>query len=232
MARRSQSKPLYELIRTGNPDEVDRDTQGQGRSGQAESRKSLLSPGMHLRVPTGYIWVSVAAVVGLLVLAYAAGYSRGQTEARTQVGQDKLDRLEKTEAESRIQDPLVRTSQPVSTGEAPSPESSSSSSTIPPGTDPRKSGWNYFVIAHPPQARAMELATFLGEQGLDACVVKDHNGRLRKVIVVPGYRDSAERRSGQIQMLEERIRTAGRRWKNLQRGNTDLGDYYPEKYVP
>ena len=88
------------------------------------------------------------------------------------------------------------------------------------------------MIAHPPQARAMELATFLGEQGLDACVVKDHNGRLRKVIVVPGYRDSAERRSGQIQMLEERIRTAGRRWKNLQRGNTDLGDYYPEKYVP
>jgi len=96
--------------------------------------------------------------------------------------------------------------------------------------DPRVKGYKYFVLAHPSTERAPGMVEFCRANGLDAYLVPDDNAMLRKIIVLPGYRDSAEKASDKIRGLEAAIRRVGEKWKNAARGNKDFSDAYPELF--
>lgn len=96
--------------------------------------------------------------------------------------------------------------------------------------DPRVKGFRYFVLAHPSTDRAPAMVEFCRGNGLDAYLVPDDNAMLRKIVVLPGYRDSSEKSSAPIRELEGSIRRVGEKWKNAARGNKDFSDAYPELY--
>lgn len=74
------------------------------------------------------------------------------------------------------------------------------------------------------------MVEFCRANGLDAHLVPDDNAMLRKIIVLPGYRDSSEKASEPIRKLEAEIRRVGEKWKNAARGNKDFSDAYPETF--
>lgn len=195
---------------------------GRGRSPGDEVP---LGPGRSVRVPVGYLLVALAVALGIGVVAFTWGFSRGRDETRTELART----LEQAVVGRSVQDPLG-----TPTAEATSPAAPSEGVPSPPaalgaGDDPRRAGLNYFVIAHATPDTAPALAAFCREQGLEASVVSDHNGVLRKVIVTPGYADGA-RRSDEVQALERRIREVGLRWKSSRRGNADFSGAYPELF--
>jgi cell division septation protein DedD len=96
--------------------------------------------------------------------------------------------------------------------------------------DPRIKGERYFVLAHPSSDRASEMVEFCRANGLDAYLVPDDNALLRKVIVLPGYKDASQKSSPEIKALEAKIRSVGEKWKKQARGNKDFGDAYPELF--
>jgi hypothetical protein len=96
--------------------------------------------------------------------------------------------------------------------------------------DPRVKGFKYYVLAHPSTERAPAMVEFCRTNGLDAYLVPDDNAMLRKIVVLPGYRDSSEKNSEVIRRLEADIRRVGEKWKNSQRGNKDFSDAYPENF--
>lgn len=96
--------------------------------------------------------------------------------------------------------------------------------------DPRVKGLRYFVIAHPASQRAAEMVEFCRENGLEAFLVPDDNAMLRKIIVLPGYRDASEKSSPEIKALEAKIRSVGDKWKRASKGNKDFSDAFPELF--
>jgi hypothetical protein len=96
--------------------------------------------------------------------------------------------------------------------------------------DPRIKGYRYFVLAHPSSQRAREMVDFCRKNGLDAHLVPDDNAMLRKIIVLPGYKDPSEKSSPEIKALESNIRRVGEKWKASAKGNQDFAGHYPELF--
>ena len=94
-------------------------------------------------------------------------------------------------------------------------------------SDPRVKGMYYFVVGHPSSDRRVEMLTFCRAEGLDAYLVPDDNALLRKIIVLPGYRDLSEKSSSEIKALEAKIKQVGKKWKGNKPGNKDFDDAYP-----
>ena len=94
-------------------------------------------------------------------------------------------------------------------------------------SDPRVKGMYYFVVGHPSSDRRVEMLTFCRAEGLDAYLVPDDNALLRKIIVLPGYRDLSEKSSSEIKALEAKIKLVGKKWKGNKPGNKDFDDAYP-----
>lgn len=99
------------------------------------------------------------------------------------------------------------------------------------GGDPRVKGMRYFVLAHPSSERAPEMVEFCRQNGLDAYLVPDNNALLRKVIVLPGYREPSQRSSPEIKALEAKIKTVGQKYRKASpRNSTDFSDAFPELF--
>ncbi len=185
-----------------------------------------IGPGRALRVPAGYLLVAGTVVCALLVAAFAWGFSRGEAQARSEAART----LAAAVTARSVRDPLESRNAgpaPARSDETGSAPGSPADTTI--GGDPRRAGLNYFVVAHGSPESAPELASFCRDRGLEAAVVSDHNGVLRKVIVTPGYADG-DRRSSQVQTLERQIRDVGLAWKSHRRGNADFSGAYPELF--
>lgn len=247
MARKHVHPALYEIIRSREERTTVGVPAGPAAPAGAGEPVPVQSSNL-LRVPVGFVWLGGAGVLLALVAAYMTGYSLGERAEGKRRAQLLEDRLAAQLDQGLVADPLAGADgMPPLIDPAPPPapddarRGGASGGAATPGggaparvatTDPRVAGHYYFVLAHPDPERAPELVTFLRSNGLDAHVVPDHNGTLRKVIVLPGYASPAERSSEAIKQLEARIRTVGLKWKSVARGNTDLGDYFPEPYRP
>jgi len=196
------------------------------------------------------------ALLGLL-LSYALGFSAGA--ARTEARLAEESRLQDADAAGQpepIVDPLRRTvidpdgrtqtpGRPRdavrdAAGSAGRADRSAGGSATPktpvmeaPAGDPREAGKYYFVLAHASVEKARRaMVDFLRANGLDAHVVRDHNGTLRKVIVLPGFTTKDAASSPELRQFRERVREAGFKWARQARGNRDFGDAYLELFRP
>jgi hypothetical protein len=186
-----------------------------------------------VRVPAGYLLLVGVGVIAAMVAVFVWGFSRGEATARSETAKT----LEAAVAARSVRDPLgdpgstARTNEARAGGGIESEVGSGAARDVPEPIDgdPRQPGLNYFVLAHATVESAPELAAYCRGQGLEAHVVADHNGVLRKVIVTPGYADGA-RRSETVQALERRIRDVGLSWKAQRRGNADFSGAYAELF--
>jgi hypothetical protein len=167
--------------------------------------------------------VGAVALVVAIVIAYNVGLRGNGTPSAGDSG---------TEGPAKPMAPVTTGSQ----GTQGNQGSAGRSPPVPPiaatdnNGDPRLKGFKYFVLAHPSTERAPAMVEFCRINGLDAYLVPDDNAMLRKIVVLPGYRDSSEKSSEPIRKLEAEIRRVGEKWKNAARGNKDFSDAYPEMF--
>ena len=166
-----------------------------------------------------------AGVVVAIAIAYGIGVQRGRSlsggapaaaDASTQSGSAAAEPASSPRIPSLGRGASKPTAKPVS----------ATDNTV----DPRVKGLRYFVIAHPASQRAAEMVEFCRENGLEAFLVPDDNAMLRKIIVLPGYRDASEKSSPEIKSLEAKIRSVGDKWKRSSKGNKDFSDAFPELF--
>lgn len=237
MARRG-GPALYELL--GNR----RDTAtGGSLSQRTHAPRAVLDPSQVRSLVTFII------VLVLVIGAYLVGVSRGERLGREGIAQERAEEMRLLEegrpsgsgvgqpnntvsadsAGSGISPPIASENALARvTNDATTSATTGALAPTAIGVDPREAGKNYFVLGSVLAENASRLVAFCRERGLDAWVVPDHNGRLREIIVLPGYA-SGERESVVISELEARIRKVGVLFK-ASGGGTDFGDKYPKLF--
>jgi hypothetical protein len=239
MSRRA-APALYELMRRpGSP------SGGTPDVGGPSPRRSGNAPGLPAKfeVSLGRAAIIGAFVVVAIAIAYGVGVQRGGSLARGGASNAASDAPESPRTAAGGSSSSASNASNSAGGSPAIPalggKSDGTAARKPAGTeraatdnngDPRVKGDRYFVLAHPSSERASEMVDFCRLNGLDAYLVPDDNALLRKIIVLPGYRDASEKSSPEIKNLEAKIRSVGDKWKRASRGNKDFGDAYPELF--
>ena len=233
MVRRG-SPALYELMR--KPGQGAGVPGGDGPAAAAPSgaaRRGGTGPALpdSFEVSLGKAAAIAAGCVVLIAIAYGIGVQRGRSMSRGPASTGAGNAVE-----------VAVPPAPVAPGNnAPAGGSPSTAPRKPAGADraaaatdntadPRVKGVKYYVLAHPSSDRASEMVEFCRENGLEAFLVPDDNALLRKIIVLPGYRDASEKSSPEIKALEAKIRSVGEKWKRSSKGNKDFSDAFPELF--
>jgi len=193
------------------------------RSGAASSGGGVRS----LRLPIGVLLLALFVLAGGGYALWSLGYQAGLRSNEQQRADAALiaarttDPLAPPAAVSPILSPEVSGSPRVATapsGLGPAPEG-----------DPRRAGFNYFILADGiSNDRASEMVSFCRGQGLDAIAVPSNNARFL-VFVQPGF-GWDDRGGPAVKALEANIRSVGAKWKALGRGNGDFRDFYPKLF--
>jgi hypothetical protein len=243
--------PLYEMmtrVRSGissRPAPPPEEPVDPGDPGEPAAIGEWLSPGRVVRLPVGYLLVAAALVVVLVIGAYVTGYRRADRRARADYETALRDRMSSLGGGMVGQDPLMNpvvdpppVSPPVELVAQPDTAAASGPGRARPAgggwgpvaSDPRQAGRFYFVVAETRPAGATRLAEFCRAEGLEAYVVKGHNDRLRRVIILPGFA-SRSRSDPAVGAMQESILRVGRRWQARERSGSNLSDAYMAQHA-
>lgn len=205
---------------------------------------SWFSPGSSLRVPIGYIFLSIAVVLVIVIGTFTFGHLRGGQEKEREFG-DFGSLNSNTNSPLIAQDPMGQDSPPIIMGGAEGNADISTINDLSNDTagfgnssansqwgdiesDPRQEGYNYYILIHTTKANAWKLAKFCRDDEIRAYIVKPGRSNQYQVFVLPGYlrggSDSAE-----IIQLKSRLKAVTRKW-NLHINSRDDLSYYPERY--
>jgi hypothetical protein len=185
---------------------------------------------MVLRVPRGVLAILIVGAVGLLVLAYLVGYSRGEAAAvaALQVEPGPLGPGNVT----LRQPPHGGDHGALDASGDPAPQQvvvpRVDLQANPLGIDTRESGLNYHYLALYDRDTAERLIQFLQTNGVESCAVSVQNGRLFQVIDLQGV--AADRIGDLGRQRKDRLTQLGRLWKQQNNGPSDLSDAYLRKY--
>lgn len=173
-----------------------------------------------MRVPRGIALLAAVGLVGLLVLAYWVGHTRGVTAGRQTAGETVgIPAQRGAPADpfnTRV--PAVNDRQPVPSGASGKPAKPA---------DPRVAGHNYLILARYPLEDARRLAEFLREQGVASVLVPVDNGSSFHVIAADEGFTSDEFGSERKLAYERKMQAIGRAWK---RHNNNRGDALETMY--
>jgi hypothetical protein len=233
MARRT-GPTLYEAM--SQSASASSSTGGRGnRSADADrpGASALLTPGRGIRFPVGFVWIALAGVIGLAIVAYLFGFSRGERAAGTRQAAALSAKLEAASEAGRVREPsringpeLEERSPTRAEATLPSPFKTRKTA------DPRLPGLSYWVVMRPRPDRADEVAAFIREngRGLDAAVIPSDTGGFPKVIVLPGFR-SGDRSTSRIESMRDEILRIGRAFGKKSGGKGEpFADLYPETF--
>lgn len=242
-ARRRDNTPPYEIMgnRPASPQASGRGPRpgmwpgmrpgagfGAGIGGffqsMADAWRAGASEPLTLRVPRGMAVSLLAGLLGLLVLAYWVGHSRGGSAAEKRV--------------TAMYEPAL-----ADDGRVP-PERLGGRVNVPntgqgPGSpaveraDPRVPGSNYLILALYPQEEAQRLRAFFAERQVDVLVGPRNNKGLCQVIALNGFTREQMRDTDAAERFLTRMRALGRDWKAANEGRgDDLSSMYYGKYEP
>lgn len=244
----SQSTPPARPTTTGRPVRPEADRPGNPR---------LLTPGSVVRVPVGFVWIGIVAVVILLIGAYWLGSRRGFDDGRAEGQQvvKSLQEVERTANTRREPGSAASESTPTRRPRArnvvqdPSPVVASASTGMsrsrPKGAENldrsvdvqverREDGWSYMVVLYTKLDSARAVAESIRENGkdlgVDAMVEPSNNGRLASVILLPGSPgpfSAAEQTAWDRRIDELAERIAD---DPIWRGKRPLKGYYAESF--
>jgi hypothetical protein len=185
-------------------------------------------------VPLRWAVVGVLGAAVVLAMAYGIGIMRGRSLAASggasAPSQVQVPAVEAPQVKPQGGSPAIPgTAKPVvaakSDGAASAPAGRQGTDN---NGDPRVKGWRYYVIMHPSGEKAPSVVDFCRANGLDAYLVPDDTAMFRKIIVLPGYKDPADRNNAEIKALEAAIKRVGTKYKTQAHGSTDFSDAYPE----
>lgn len=187
---------------------------------------------MVLRVPRGLVLLIVAGTIGLFVLAYSVGHSRGAAAALATSAEDQEPGRARPPAPRRAGAGSDADSGVGPGSETGFPADSAANVDLqanPLGVDTREVGLNYYNIAMYDRETAERLIQFLYGHGVESCAVPLQNGRLFQVVdlygIAPGrVSDLGKKRKDLLMQL-------GKSWKKDEKGPGDLSDAWAEKYT-
>ncbi len=232
--RRRDNTPPYEIMghTPAQPQASGRGPRPGGGSGIGGFGRSVLdawhagaSEPLTLRVPRGMALFLMAGLIGLLILAYVVGHSRGGSAAEKRV------RAELTLSGPGHTPPLrPGASQGGITGQT---GATSTEPLDPRRVDPRESGLNYLVLASCPPSEAGRLQAFLQERQVEVMVGPRNNKGLCQVIALRGFTRQQYRDTDEKTRFMTRMRALGRDWQTANKGKgEDLSSMYYVKYEP
>lgn len=218
MAKRRDNRAPFEVMGVNTPGarpvpEVERDL---GPPAVAAWRGALdwwqAGTPVVLRLPRGWAVLLGVALIGLIVLAYWTGHSRGYTAAEVALGQQ----------ETEIRTGRAPVELPVGAGD----EMVQATPVAPPAVrDGRQPGKNYLMLALYPESEALRLQRFLAARGVETWVVPSNNG-LFHVVGTKGY-TREERSAGADKDYYDLMRRLGRDWQAANDGRgLNLSDMY------
>lgn len=203
---------------------------------QAASPAGPVSPRL-IRLPVGYLYVGLAAVVLLIVGSYFVGVSRGKAQALASAGGAG------TEPPPAINDPTLQSSRDTSGGASDSRATDpggrgttgTSGAREQPATptgrrvldrDTRRAGLNYIIVERFDPAEAWAVKEFLKRNGIDVLVLADNNPALLQVVTAEGFQGWASNAAAQT--LDKRLGELGRQWKSREGGSKDFSKRLPQ----
>ena len=203
---------------------------GFGRS-IVEAWRDGASEPLLIRVPRGMALCLLGGVLGLLILSYLVGYSRGDSAAEkrvTAIYQPNLDGTDRTP-------PVRQGGSPGSTGtdtvDSGSSGQVSDQRGIRASADPRTPGVNYLVLAIYPNDEARRLQTFLAGREVEVMLGPRNNKGLCQVITLRGFTRQQFRDTDEAERFRTRLQAFGRDWKTSNNGKgDDLSSMYYDKY--
>lgn len=173
------------------------------------------------RVPKGHAVLLVAGIVGLIVLTYLVGLTRGR----------KAGIAEQQQRQEQIAQQLAvaggHLGQQLETTASKDPDDVGVEKTT--NGEWRKAGYNYYIIARYPEDDARRLVRFLRSNALETKIVPVNNEGLCHVVGVRRFHRS-ELRSEQSKEYKREIIRLGRIWRTRHRGTGDLSDHYAKRY--
>lgn len=195
-----------------------------------------LQPGRVLQVPVGYLFIAIGLLLLVGALAYMVGYSAGR-DAERLVYEEDIGLASPGQADRpRVRDPLEAgassaAAQPTATPRT-SPRAgagSRSSQWGPIESDPRREGFEYFILAETTQDGAVRLAEYCREHGLETYVVSSNTSRNRRVIALPAF-EPGNRSSPEARSLRNLIYRIGEQWKADGHGLWNYHEAYLSLY--
>lgn len=182
---------------------------------------------MTLRVPRGMALALMAGLLGLLILAYWVGHSRGGSAAEQRVTETYRGALE---GDGRVPPDRPGTDSAASDASDAIPGANQAVSAR---RDTRVRGSNYLILAMSPQNEAKLLQTFLKEREVDVLIGPRNNKGLCQVIALRGFTPEQYRDTDENERFMTHMRGLGRKWKSAnQSKGDDLSSMYYQKYEP
>lgn len=197
------------------------------------------SLGRTIRLPMGYVFVAVMAMIVLLIVAYSIGFARGHAALKSAKNTARTTDSSPTGTKNNanrasIAGPANQFENPSQLGSANS-DRSTTNTRINPGTtvpartdDTRVPGLNYIIVERFAPQEADLVADFLAGYGIDVIVLPANNRNLREVIVRQGYNGWLSNTAGQ--QMFSRIKDLGREWRSRYKGSKNFDKALAKKF--
>jgi hypothetical protein len=237
-ARRRDNTPPYEIMgkqpvqpqASGRGPRPGGGIGGFGRSLVDAWRDGASEP-LLLRVPRGMALCLLAGLLGLLILAYWVGYSRGGAAA-----EQRVMAIYEPSLNGAVRVPPTRpggASQGPKTAFSGTSGQGSAQSSAGQRADPRTPGLNYLILATCAEDEAQRLKKFLTDRQVDVMIGPRNNRGLCQVIVLKGITPQQYGDQNVRERILAPMRALGRDWKAFNKGKGDnLSSMFYEKYKP
>lgn len=245
MARRREGMAPYEIMGSttqgGSAPAAEPAEPAVARRTLGESVRELWDAGVPVvvRVPRGFAVLICVGVLGLIVLSYWVGYSRGRSAAEAELAEEVAELERAVGRAPRLAGGRLDLAVPdLATRGAGDEAFSGRSGGIGragdaggSGASVLRPGLNYLVLARYPRKEAERLSAFLSSRGVETAVVPTDNGEFFHVVGLRGF-TTEEYRSGEQAAYERMMKQLGRDWKafNAGRGH-NLSDMYWKLYT-
>lgn len=253
MAARHHKTPPYEIMSTlGRGAPAEPDTRASQRPHSEESRAEPAAPAgeaawwswsgvgvpIILRVPRGVAILAVVGLIGLLILAYWVGHTRGEAAA---IAAHEEQTRQNPEIDNRAapgpppgRRPANQTNPTRAGHPSPSPSAANADRAVraPDGSgDPREPGLNYFIVQTYTTEHAQRCAEFLAERGVETHLVPVDNDRFSIWVVERGFTREELYDSPAYQEWESHLKDLGRAWAEHNGNRHDtFSTMLPAKY--
>jgi hypothetical protein len=186
-------------------------------------------------MPVNVVYLAMALMATLLVVAWIAGWKLGQTH-QAQKDEPLIQRKGPAITEAGAESPELVSEIPRGPsggggGVAPQAEPVA-------GLDPREKGLNYLYLAVLSQPEAERAGKFLRDKGVEAYAVPwvdpkgsgaNNAGPLYRLFVLPGVTGGDLKKSA-AQNLQTEVARLGSVWQKEYRGTSNFGKLSWEKY--
>lgn len=197
-----------------------------GQAPRSHAPSHWLAQSYRIAMPRALWLIAVAALAGVVVLAYEMGRASDAGTMPDQTDARSAQRL--ADARRQQVNPLLlsQVRRVDEAGDPAAPPGQAADGTV------RVPGLNYFCLETMParyEAEAQRAAGFLSRNGVDAAIVPVQNSRIQ-LIALRGF-DKSTLGGSQAREYENLLRSLGRAWKLEHQGWSDWSDLYAAKYT-